>query len=549
MKRSDDTTRELIYPERVVASENAERERLLLRRDPPFIRLPEKTDGLTKIGSGGFVLLDFGRELHGGVRLLFGETYRDNATVRIRFGESASEACAEIGEKNAGNYHSPRDFVYPAITHSDTECGQSGFRFVRIDVPDGEYVYVKQILAVSVAENHEELGSFSCSDDTINAVYRTAIDTVRLCMQNGTLWDGIKRDRTTWIGDLHPEMLASFQAFGNTGNVLSALRAAESYVDEGGWINCIPSYSAWWLTCLADYYEYVGDRDILTDELERIRAVALSINNIVTEEGDIDYSGSKLNIFEDNEYFFDWPTNFTPDSKDGMKAVLAVGLGKIARALDESGTDVALAEKCAKIAERIAFSWYDGQFKQVVAMRYFAGKEDENSVRKTIGANGAAGLTGFTGYYILAAGAECGLDMLGVTKDYYGAMLGLGATSFWEDFDVGWLEEKPCPIDRLPDIGEKDVHGDFGKFCYKGFRHSLCHGWTAGVAAFLSRYVLGVRPAAAGFKKVRIEPHLGSLTFAEGTVPTPHGVIRVRVDRVGEKTMVKAELPEGVEAE
>ena len=21
----------------------------------------------------------------------------------------------------------------------------------------------------------------------------------------------------------------------------------------------------------------------------------------------------------------------------------------------------------------------------------------------------------------------------------------------------------------------KDIHGDYGEFCYKGFRHSLCH--------------------------------------------------------------------------
>jgi hypothetical protein len=38
-------------------------------------------------------------------------------------------------------------------------------------------------------------------------------------------------------------------------------------------------------------------------------------------------------------------------------------------------------------------------------------------------------------------------------------------------------------IDELPVAGKKDIHGDYGEFCYKGFRHSLCHGWSSGPAA------------------------------------------------------------------
>ena len=30
-----------------------------------------------------------------------------------------------------------------------------------------------------------------------------------------------------------------------------------------------------------------------------------------------------------------------------------------------------------------------------------------------------------------------------------------------------------------------------------------------------------------GFKKVRITPHLGDLTFAKGTYPTPYGPIEI----------------------
>ena len=40
--------------------------------------------------------------------------------------------------------------------------------------------------------------------------------------------------------------------------------------------------------------------------------------------------------------------------------------------------------------------------------------------------------------------------------------------------------------------------------------------------------ILGVRPLAPGFKRVRIQPWTGDLERAEGTVPTPLGDITVR---------------------
>jgi hypothetical protein len=88
-------------------------------------------------------------------------------------------------------------------------------------------------------------------------------------------------------------------------------------------------------------------------------------------------------------------------------------------------------------------------------------------------------------YYILKAVAsfdkEAAVKMM---KDYYGSMLEKGATTFWEDYDILWAENS-CRIDRFPKKGQRDIHGDFGAFCYKGFRHSLCHGWSAGVIQFI----------------------------------------------------------------
>ena len=95
--------------------------------------------------------------------------------------------------------------------------------------------------------------------------------------------------------------------------------------------------------------------------------------------------------------------------------------------------------------------------------------------------------------------------------------------------------------------GKKDIHGDYGDYCYKGFRHSLCHGWASGPTSWLSEYVLGVQVVEPGCRAVRITPHLGDLKWVEGTFPTPQGVITILHEK-GEDGKVKSEVkaPDGV---
>ena len=145
------------------------------------------------------------------------------------------------------------------------------------------------------------------------------------------------------------------------------------------------------------------------------------------------------------------------------------------------------------------------------------------------------------------ARAEAGdvAGALDVIRSYWGGMLDFGATTFWEDFDLEWTRNA-YGIDQLPVPGKDDIHGDFGKHCYRGLRHSLCHGWAGGPAAFLTEKVLGIRPAAPGFVQAKIEPCLGGLTRVEGSQPTPFGEIELSVRKIGNKERRLLKLPKEV---
>jgi hypothetical protein len=78
---------------------------------------------------------------------------------------------------------------------------------------------------------------------------------------------------------------------------------------------------------------------------------------------------------------------------------------------------------------------------------------------------------------------------------------------------------------------------------------SDCHAWGAHPRYHAVAGLLGIRPAAFGFRKVRIAPQLGPLTCARGRVPHPRGEIVADLKREDDRIAGTIELPPGVEGE
>ena len=131
------------------------------------------------------LLLDFGRELQGGLRIVTGMP-ADNrpVRVRIRFGESVSEAMCDIdGVNGASNDHAVRDFTLALPWLGTVECGDSGFRFARIDLLDDDReLHLKQVEAVFQYRDIPYVGSFRSSDERLDRIGRPApIPSISVC--------------------------------------------------------------------------------------------------------------------------------------------------------------------------------------------------------------------------------------------------------------------------------------------------------------------------------------------------------------------------------
>ncbi len=499
-----------------------------------------KSVGARLLNDGGdtpCVVLDFGRELHGGLQLGMSPKATKGSRVRVRFGESVSETMSSVGgEKNATNDHAMRDFELSVPSFGTIEVGSTGFRFVRIDLVTKGEVGFEFVRAVSLMRRMRQIGSFRSSDERLNRIFDVAVRTVHLCCQDN-VWDGIKRDRLVWLGDMHPETMAILNVFGAASVIPETLDFAMATTKPDEWMNTICTYTAWFLRCVRAWRDYTGDNAFVRERGDYLKR---TIEHSLATDG--------LNPTSSMGGFLDWPTHSDKDAEAaGSRALWALAFDDAAVLADVLG-DSALAGRCRDSAAKIRATAFDPHgAKSSAALLALAGVADPKEMfAKVIGENGHSGVSTFYGYYMLEAMSAAGENQraLDTVRDYWGGMLDMGATSFWEDFSLTWTNNA-FRIDEMPVADKRDIHGEFGAYCYKGFRHSLCHGWSAGPASWCINHVLGIQPVEVGCRVVKVAPFLGDLEWAEGAMALPDGcTVKVRAEKSEDgKVRVKVDAP------
>lgn len=381
----------------------------------------------------------------------------------------------------------------------------------------------------------KELGRFQSSDQDLNAIWRTAVATLRSNMHDFYL-DGIRRDGLVWHDG--PLTLDAYERvffdsdLSRQTLVAETLPAHPSVRDLG--IIDAPMY-----TVIAFERELLvrGDEGfsrMFRDRIEEILQLYLSLQD---ERGFVNAAR-----VEPYGYFPDWSAaaQSGPDAHGApaygqilMAGMFAAG-GRLAAAWNDRDAEARYAATAAKILKSVREVFWqprqglyangldrngdlDGRtspFAQAFAVAFDSALPreyeglfrylDDPAVRPPhFSLSQVIELTAFA----KSGRAEGAVKRL---RSAWLPMIRLGYHRFFEDI----LPEKD-PLAQLAMYGRK-------------YANSLCHAWAGAAPVMaLSRGVLGVEPLEPGYRVCLVAPQRCGLDWVRGAVPTPAGLIEV----------------------
>ncbi len=487
---------------------------------PSQFRLPVSPQAAVRssqIKSGK--LFDFGKETFGFIKF---HGLKGKGQLDIVFGESKEEALSENHAETLDKLQINLD----AKTDSTLSLSKA-FRYVYV-VPIGNVTYDSVSMLYEYADVQEP-GGFRCSDDLINKIYQVSKYTFHLNTREFFI-DGIKRDRWIWSGDAYQSYLMNYYLFFDAPTVQRTLYALRGKDPVTSHINTIMDYSFYWFMGVYDYYLYTGDKAFINQLYPRMQSMMDFCLNRRNANGFVEgLAGDWI--------FIDWAKGLSKQGEVSFEQLL------LARSLETMAicADLVNDDKGHQLYQKLAddlkvnlFSVYWDQSKHALVHSRVKGVRSSNvtryanmfaiffhyfdepqkqEVKTHVLLNDSIQkiTTPYMRFYELEALCAMGEQkyVLNEMKDYWGGMLNLGATSFWEEYD--------------PTKKGAEHYAMYGR----EFGKSLCHAWGASPIYLLGKYYLGVKPTSAGYATYSVEPNLGGLQWMQGTVPTPSGNINL----------------------
>jgi hypothetical protein len=123
---------------------------------------------------------------------------------------------------------------------------------------------------------------------------------------------------------------------------------------------------------------------------------------------------------------------------------------------------------------------------------------------------------------------------------------------FWWHTGFNALAKAGCYDDMPKHLGPWHESIGYGLSTFveeNSYWRSLCHAWSAHPVLEFQQRILGVTPAAPGFARITIRPHLCGLAHARGSVCTPHGLVEVAWRHEKGRFQLEATLPAGIPAD
>ncbi|MFL6127003.1 alpha-L-rhamnosidase C-terminal domain-containing protein [Actinophytocola sp.] len=435
-----------------------------------------------------------------------------------------------------------------------------GFRFVLVTVSSPGSVSLSSLgvdFQAFRATPADYRGWFLSSDDQLNRMWYAGAYTLQLNLKapglNGLpdarVYDGAKRDRSIWTGDLLVQGPTAVSTLGTVGaqylrsslDVLLAQQRADGALPgspdfakrtspQGAPLYYSNNYSGYGARAFVDYYRYTGDKAYLTRVLPALRR-ELAYN-------DTFLNADNLVVSNDRDYWQAAQTGeVTKYSIDYYVLLREMAwLERSAGSATAAAADDAKADAIRTAVMTTLWNPRLGAYGQsstnpdllvgdanALALRYgFVPRGHEASVLAALrtlwtphGAIMGPGLQDPTGHTIEPFGN--GMETAG--------RFSVGDTS-------GALDLMRRTWGPMVDANNPLFTGAFWEFknsagTVNRATASLAHGWAASPTVQLTEQVLGVTPVDAGYRSWRIEPHPGDLAWSAGTVPTAYGAIHV----------------------
>ncbi len=428
-----------------------------------------------------------------------------------------------------------------------------GFRYATLIFRNIEKpLKVRYIALRDVHSGIEDTGSFECSDAQLNRIWHVGRETLRYCMFDSYV-DCPWREQAQWWGDARVQFKANAYAFGDVSLFQRGIRQVmQSQAADGSLhshppsdcpTNRLPDYMLVWVGSLWDYYFHTGKTELLQECLPALHRVFDFFARHELKDG-------LIGGFDGLWLFIDWQALYRGDVCGPLNLIYLEAL-RWAAAICHVLNDPAASRYARKAQELTAIVtryfwdaknkvWKDGfdlakgtqvdevsQHMNALAMLLRLKPETHSGLARDVLLRAAQSKRGrtltaspFFYAYILDALSEAGCrnEVVEVIKEKWGTLIERGATSFWEVWDAQ--------------------------------NESRCHAWASSPVYHLSQRILGVVPVDVGWKQVQIAPSPTGLDYARGTIPTPHGLIRMEWEKAAEDQLaVRIELPTGIKAE
>jgi alpha-L-rhamnosidase len=393
-------------------------------------------------------------------------------------------------------------------------------------------------------------GSFACSDPLLTRIWEVGRHTLRCCSED-TFTDCPTYEQTYWVGDGRNEAMINYAAFGDVAltrrcaelpaQSLFRQQLPESQVPSA-WDNILTAWSLLWVQMVEEHYRFSGDLDYLKEIFPAVRTTLRNCKISLSDDRGL-LSISAWNMFDwaGQDSGHDVVTHNQMFLVEALRRAVImareVGAGDDAEYFERYRSDlIAAINEHLWDDKRGAYidSIHDdgkpsttiSQQTNSLAIAYDVADGERLERIKNVPVKPPPGMvkvgSPFAMFYIFEALAKSGryADILAIIRDRWGQMIDKGATTFWETFP-GYNKE--------------------------WWTRSYCHAWSAAPTYFLTRYALGVWGDAPGCTTVRIAPEPVDLTWARGTLPTPHGVVQVAWEKKDDKFSLSAKLPPGVQ--